>query len=91
MVFYELLTGRVPFYDATYEGTYARIYSAKVVWPLDQSSICMFSGAQELVERMLEFDEAKRISCEDALQHPALFQHQSRCLDQQPKEEDAHS
>lgn len=67
IVFYEMLTGRVPFETASIYELIRKVKQERVEFPNHVSKEC-----QDLIEKMLKVDEAARIDWKEILQHPAV-------------------
>merc|ERR1712137_133139 len=65
VLLYEFLVGKAPFEDADEKTTRKRIKTGKPIFPETISS-----EAQDLLTRLLQKDPQKRITLEQALQHP---------------------
>lgn len=67
VLLYEFLVGKPPFEDNDTQGTYSKIRRGKVEFPPDLSS-----GARDLISKLLNRDESRRVRLEDVLKHPWL-------------------
>jgi len=70
VLLYEFLVGKPPFEDAGQQGTYSKIRKGKVEFPHNLSS-----GARDLISKLLNRDESRRLRLDDVLKHPWLLAH----------------
>ena len=71
-IIYELIVGMPPFNAKTVEKVWDNVINKRITWPpIGYEDDCMTPEAQNLIERLLELDPAKRLtSIEEFQKHP---------------------
>ncbi|KAG1381285.1 hypothetical protein G6F61_003298 [Rhizopus arrhizus] len=70
VILFVLITGDMPFNDATAHGLYRKIHLARVQYPSEMSASCC-----DLLSRIFQPDRARRILLADVMRHPWMHKH----------------